>query len=402
LLYLSLIGNSFWPIVIFQAVLTAVSVLFTAKLLSTKIYPGWLLVGALLLLSLLTPVGYFAGFAMPDIFAALAIIAGGNIAFGWHVQAKLLRLFWVVILTVSVLFHSATLLIIAGLTLILLVARLMRPKLRGMGRSWPLMLALAAGLFGEALFGYVVEHVTGWPPVRPPFVTARLIEDGPGQRYLNEHCDGPTRFLICRYRKRTPQPSDTFLWSHDQKAGMFMLLSPAQQRALSKEQASFALAVFNAYPLQTISASVRDIFRQMVSDGLSDFNVSPETRQQMASAIPPSVFAPLARTAAMEQRMPVRLVTFLALPLALLSLTCIALLLFRRDDGGRIDSDGVAKALASWIVAGFLLNAVVCGTISGPHDRYGSRVVWLLPLAAFAFAFRHPFPSRRGMASNRV
>jgi hypothetical protein len=31
-----------------------------------------------------------------------------------------------------------------------------------------------------------------------------------------------------------------------------------------------------------------------------------------------------------------------------------------------------------------LLNSVICGGLSTPHDRYGARVLWLLPLLAGA------------------
>jgi hypothetical protein len=33
-------------------------------------------------------------------------------------------------------------------------------------------------------------------------------------------------------------------------------------------------------------------------------------------------------------------------------------------------------------------NAVICGVISGPHDRYGSRLVWIATLAVMVAAMR--------------
>jgi hypothetical protein len=33
-------------------------------------------------------------------------------------------------------------------------------------------------------------------------------------------------------------------------------------------------------------------------------------------------------------------------------------------------------------------NAIVCGVISGPHDRYGSRLVWIATLAVLIAVFR--------------
>jgi hypothetical protein len=35
-----------------------------------------------------------------------------------------------------------------------------------------------------------------------------------------------------------------------------------------------------------------------------------------------------------------------------------------------------------WISIGVLIDAAVCGVLSGPHVRYSERVQWLIPLAA--------------------
>jgi hypothetical protein len=42
-------------------------------------------------------------------------------------------------------------------------------------------------------------------------------------------------------------------------------------------------------------------------------------------------------------------------------------------------SDG---ALPLFVLAALLANAIICGTLSGPHDRYQSRLIWLAPFAA--------------------
>jgi len=42
---------------------------------------------------------------------------------------------------------------------------------------------------------------------------------------------------------------------------------------------------------------------------------------------------------------------------------------------------------AGLVVLGVLTNALVCGALSTPYDRYQARVVWLLPLLAFMVSF---------------
>jgi hypothetical protein len=58
--------------------------------------------------------------------------------------------------------------------------------------------------------------------------------------------------------------------------------------------------------------------------------------------------------------------------------------------------DDVTLLLATVCLA-MLGNAVICGAISGPHDRYGSRLVWITTLAVLIAAMkrakREPDPS---------
>jgi hypothetical protein len=39
-------------------------------------------------------------------------------------------------------------------------------------------------------------------------------------------------------------------------------------------------------------------------------------------------------------------------------------------------------ALTLFLLAAVLGNALICGALSGPHPRYGARIIWLLPVAA--------------------
>jgi hypothetical protein len=46
-----------------------------------------------------------------------------------------------------------------------------------------------------------------------------------------------------------------------------------------------------------------------------------------------------------------------------------------------------AGASTSWLILLFvtvalLANAFACGALSGPHDRYGARIVWIATLTA--------------------
>jgi hypothetical protein len=59
-------------------------------------------------------------------------------------------------------------------------------------------------------------------------------------------------------------------------------------------------------------------------------------------------------------------------------------------DGMSSNDGGVVYRLAALVIIGVIGNAIVCATISGPHDRYQARVIWLLPMIATTLHFaRH-------------
>jgi hypothetical protein len=44
--------------------------------------------------------------------------------------------------------------------------------------------------------------------------------------------------------------------------------------------------------------------------------------------------------------------------------------------------------LAAWCLLALVANALVCGTLSNPHDRYGARLIWLAGAAVTLAAVR--------------
>jgi hypothetical protein len=73
-------------------------------------------------------------------------------------------------------------------------------------------------------------------------------------------------------------------------------------------------------------------------------------------------------------------INWLHVPVALGSLAALPLILFF---GLRWKEFGDLVPLAATAGAAILANAFVCGVLSGPHDRYGARILWI---ATFALA----------------
>jgi uncharacterized membrane protein (DUF441 family) len=72
-------------------------------------------------------------------------------------------------------------------------------------------------------------------------------------------------------------------------------------------------------------------------------------------------------------------------PVALASMLLVALL-FGRGLWRRTRDD--LTLLAGTVTLALLGNAVVCGVISGPHDRYGARMAWVATFVVLIAATR--------------
>ncbi len=377
LLYLSDALGGFRAAALAQALLAATALVLAARSWRRALAapPSGALDGALLAATVaITPAGYFAGYMMPDIFLPLGLLALCQLALLWPASPRPERIFWAVLLAAAMLVHTLHIVLAVAVFTGLLLAR--APVARSGARTIAGLIALAlAGQFGLHL---LITRATGAAPVSVPFVTARLIADGPGHAYLEAHCPA-AGFALCRHRARLGRNSDILLWSLDPAEGLFSAVPPAERRRIAAEDARFALAVLRDRPGAVTIATLRSIADQLSRTGLSEFNYGAIQRRSFAERLPPPVLARVERSSAWNSAMPVRAVEALTLPLLLASVVLIALALRNLGHQHRL-----FVAYAAALVGAILLNAILCGAISTPHDRYQMRLIWILPFFAVA------------------
>lgn len=158
--------------------------------LTTGTPPGQLAAVGLLA-ACLGSLPFYVAFMMPDILApvlilmvAILVADGGNMSRVERVAAVLLALF-------AIVSHISHLLLVV---LLIPAAVFVSPVTAG--RRLPLALALAgllvgAGLAERFVFGMAVERYMDKRVVYLPFLTARLVDDGPGLRFLERRCPDP-------------------------------------------------------------------------------------------------------------------------------------------------------------------------------------------------------------------
>ena len=386
LAYLGALTGGFWLTVFVQGL--AVAMLVEIALRALRIMSLATYAGMMALLTLATPAPLFVGFVMPDIWAAVAI---GALSAALALSRRLTRLDLLALAAMTAfgaLAHNSVVPVLAVLIVAgggwWLLKRETAPDARpglAIGAA-----AIVIALIGSLAFSAMVKHTVGKPPVTPPFLTARVIADGPGTLYARDHCAGQA-FTVCRFAKRFPMGVDDFLWGPSIDDGVFQTASSAERRSMAEQDARFALTAAAAYPLQQIAASARNAVLQTVDTDLGDFNYNSHVRGDFAATLPAAPRAALQTSLAYRQAWPLQAMWVLQTGVLLASLLAIGVMAVRAPNTGpALLEPSDALLLATLIVVGVLANGAVCGVLSTLYGRYQARVVWLIPLAAAMLA----------------
>ena len=344
-----------------------------------KATASWLF-GSVLLLSVVTPVAYSTSLLMPDILSGCASILGIVAIVGWHRLLTIERTALACILVFSALSHNSHILLL----LTLLVAILPASRLF-FGAYKPatvlLIFAILSGFAGDAIFSVAVSQQLGDRPIRPPFLTARLIDAGPGLTMLDSQC-GARKFEACKFRERMPNDSDTFLWSTDKRAGVFAAESHTVQRRLSLEDTAFAISSLIHDPVGTFAVTASASLRQLTMVKLDIFNAPRgEAIADTIARLPRSVEERISDSRYAKRSMPVAIVETLSLiSVVIATLYLLCFVIRGRSKIDKVDNNFVLAALLAVLLV--IANATITGALSKPHNRYNVRIVWIIPLFA--------------------
>ncbi|WP_170347014.1 hypothetical protein [Ruegeria atlantica] len=351
-----------------------------------------------LLVAASTSLPFYVAYMMPDIFApVLLIVIASLTAFGRMMQTW--ELFLVSSLALfSALLHPSHLAVAALMIPFVALAALWGKRPRRWRATILMMMVLALALAERKAFQVTVEIATNKEVVYTPHITARLIVDGPGMDYLDEVCPN-AEVPTCALHEALSWSDDPYrltpshiIFERSPNLGSFRLMSPEDQKRVALSQREFAKAVFLSRPLSTSLALARNGYQQVL-------------RYSIAMTIPTAVELENARwLARMEDLRPdmfqggslsrdrgwIETADIVHGAIYAVSFAFIVFVLLRP---GRVSRD--MKLFALFILIGIAVNALVCGGVSQPADRYGARVMWLLPFtAAFLFLVQRPGASR--------
>lgn len=325
------------------------------------------------LLALGTAAPWFASLMMPDVFAPVAVLCVALLALRAHGRGT--RAWLVLLGAFAIASHLAHLIVAAACVL----AAWLATRRVALLPAAPLGLALLALLLANG----VALHRLGVSPYGSVFALARLAADGPAADTLRERCPA-AGWRLCRWVGRLPADSDDFLWGPE---GPIWGGGFGPTRA-APEAAAIVAATLRDHPLAVLRAALLNALRQLgrvrVGDAFGPQHLPIAVGTRLARFFGPAEharFASSRQAAGALEPVAARFARLHAVLLVLGALGSVALLPTRE------------RGLALVVLAGVLANAAATGALSGPHDRYGARVAWLVVLPpALLLTRRGPRP----------
>lgn len=368
---------SAWPVIAFHALLTACILWLAVRSFrrdsrADTILPFLLLVAGL---SLTTSLAWYTSVVLPDILGPVLYLAIYLLVFARENLSTKERWAVLAIAWWAIAAHSTHLMLavwICGFLAVLLVLRW--PPLRGRGRALAAVVALVVFTAASqmALHGYLY----GKPSLygnRMPYLTARVVADGPGRWFLREHC-GQLRWAICAHVGNLPDNDDDFLWGD---TGVWATSPPAAQQQMLREETPLVVAAVREYPKAQFQRSLANFWGEFTDFGLWDFGGSSWIDHELDKVLPGAKPTYL-RTRQGEGTLPNvffsgvqdNAVTAAAV---LLAIGIPMLWWWRRWQ---------ILGLVAVIVPTVVVNAMITAVLSESDSRYQSRVIWLIPLTA--------------------
>ncbi len=371
-------ASSFWINLGIQALATLWLLQLTLRVFG--LVRPWRLMATSAVLIVATALPWLASMLLTDIFAGLSVLSLFILVRYGEEVAMPERLLLFAFTAFAAATHSATLTVLLGLVCL---GWIMRPFWRARLPASGLLQGSLAIIAGAAMLlaaNFALSGKLAWTPGGYGVSFGRMLQDGIVARYLDDHC-ARQHLKLCPYRHELPPTGDDFLWGHSvfNQLGRF--------EGMNDEMGFIVLHSLSAYPAWQAEAAIVATAQQLVhvATGEGTDNWLPHTYGIIARYIPLQVAA---MRAARQQRgqLDFTAINWIHVPIAWLSMLLVAAMLAR--DLWRRQLDDLTL-LAGTVFFALLGNAVVCGVISGPHDRYGARLTWVATFAVLIAALRH-------------
>jgi hypothetical protein len=359
----------FWPDIAVQAAATTWVIAIAMRTYGAGKRP-LIFLAVMVWLAAVTTLPWIAAILITDIFTGLSVLALHLLLFASHDLRKYERGGLIALVAFAAATHSATLAVLLGLMLVALPVPLFRRDLIPVRSIICGIAALAIGASMLLFANFALSGRVAWTPGGYGIVFGRMLQDGIVARYLDDHCPDP-RLTLCPYRSELPRDADAFLWGSPQsvfnRLGRFV--------GLSDEMRTIVLESLTAYPWLQFQAAVADTAIQLVSVQSGE-GVLPSIWHTYAimERYTPGVVSAMQAARQQQGAIGFDAMNRVHVPAALAAMVLLPVIIALGRRRRRFEDLGLLATTASFAIIG---NAIVCGVLSDPHDRYGARIAWI-------------------------
>jgi hypothetical protein len=359
-------SSSFWLNLAVQSLATLWLLQLTLRVLGLMQTFRFVAISLLLILSTALP--WLASMLLTDIFAGLSVLSLFILVIGGDRISWIERVSLFVFTAFAAATHSATLGVLFGLCAAGWMARPFLGKRIRLANLAQASLTIVAGGVMLVVANHALSGQWAWTPGGYGVAFGRMMQDGIVARYLNDHCPREN-FKLCPYRNELPATADEFLW------GKSMFNTLGRFEGMNDEMSYIVVHSLADYPAWQAGAALRALGQQLlhVATGEGTNGWIPHTYGIIERYIPTQV-APMRAARQQNWNIDFDYINWLHVPVALASMLALVVLLGHALAIRRLDD---LTLLATTVTLALLGNAFICGVISGPHDRYGARMVWL-------------------------
>ncbi|MDT4741860.1 hypothetical protein [Bradyrhizobium sp. WYCCWR 12699] len=315
-----------------------------------------------------TALPWLASMLLTDIFAGLSVLSLFLLIVGASRTSALEKIALFIFTAFAAATHSATLGVLLGLCVAGWMARPFLKERLPLAGLTQASLTIVAGAVMLVSANYALSGKVAWTPGGYGVAFGRMMQDGIVARYLNDHCPRE-RYKLCPYRNELPATADEFLWGNS----MFNALGRFD--GLNDEMGYIVVQSLREYPAWQAGAALRAMGQQLlhVATGEGTNGWIPHTRGIIERYIPAQA-APMRAARQQNWQLDFTAINWLHVPVALASMLALLALLGHALANRKLDD---LTLLAATVTLALLGNAFICAVISGPHDRYGARMVWV-------------------------
>jgi hypothetical protein len=331
-------------------------------------------------LILTTALPWLASMLLTDIFAGLSVLSLFILVVHGDKISTIEKCLLFALTAFAAATHSATLGVLFGLCC---AGWIVRPLLReqiaiaGLAQGSLTIVAGAAMLLAA---NFALSGQLAWTPGGSGVAFGRMLQDGIVARYLQDHCPRQ-HFKLCPYRNELPATADDFLW------GDSMFDTLGRFKGMNEEMGYIALHSLAEYPLRQAEAAITAAAQQLVHVATGEGTIGwlPHT-YGIIERYAPAQTAPMRAARQQHWDIDFAAINWIHVPVALASLLLVFAISGRAIWRRQLDD---LTLLAATVSLAMLGNAFICGVISGPHDRYGARLVWIATFVVLLAAIRH-------------